>query len=91
VNMFVDSKCDAILLRDVVGPQLYCRACHHLTYEIDGKRCAWCKSQSIGVQPRILGRTRPMGPITEPEDREPTKHRRLREGFAILHANEGDQ
>jgi hypothetical protein len=88
--MFVDAESDAVLIRDVFGPQCYCRACFHMTYLVDGDRCAWCKSTSTGIQPHLVMPRRAMGMIPEPEDRQPTKHQRLREGFARLHGEVTD-
>jgi hypothetical protein len=82
--VFIDAEADGILIRDVFGPQIYCRGCHHYTYLVDGGRCAWCKSTGTGGQVGLVRKTRAMGPIREPEDREPTKHQRLKEGFAML-------
>lgn len=82
--MFVDLETDVVLIRDVFGPQWYCRNCFHLTYPSGERICAWCKSPNIGPQPSILGPTQAMGGISEPEDREPTKHRRLKDGFWLL-------
>ena len=111
--MFVDLECDALLIRDLLGPFLYCRNCNHYTYpwsfiynrrllrceisppyavtykrEGDLLLCEWCKSADIGGQPKLIEHVRCMGSITEPEDREPTKHQKLKEGFALLHAAE---
>jgi hypothetical protein len=63
---------------------LYCRNCSHMTRAIGVGVCLWCKSPNIGVQPELLGPTRAMGPITDPSDKEPTKHQRFKEGFALL-------
>jgi hypothetical protein len=81
--MFIDSECDGVLIRDVFGPQVYCRGCGHYTYAMDGNRCAWCKGLNIGVHPCLISGRRHMGPIQDLE-RKPTKHQRLREGFAML-------
>lgn len=68
----------------------FCRNCWHITEPIgDPAICRWCHSPNIGVQPAILGPTRAMGHITEPEDKEPTKHQRLKEGFALLRDDYG--
>lgn len=85
--MFIDLETDAILLRDVFGPQCFCRDCHHYTYATGAekaKRCAWCGSPNIGGQPALLGPTKAQGQV-EPPQRPPTKHQRLRLGFAWLH------
>ena len=86
--MFVDVQYDGLLIRDVFGPTRYCSACQHFTYEIDGGRCCWCKSGWVGAAPQMLERKRAMGFIPEPADKEPTKHQRLKEGFAMLHSGE---
>lgn len=62
----------------------FCRNCWHMTKPIGIGVCLWCKSPNIGTQSQLLRRTRAMGNITEPEDREPTKHQRLKEGFGLL-------
>lgn len=61
----------------------YCRACHHMTTIVDGYRCAWCKSQDVGIQPRLISGIPHMGPMQE-EERKPTKHQRLKEGFSLI-------
>jgi len=83
-RVFIDNECDGILIRDVCGPQVYCRSCGHYTWAVDGnRRCAWCKSLAIGGQPCLLKHVRAMGPIQDAE-RPRTKHQRLVEGFALL-------
>ena len=63
----------------------YCRNCCHITKPVgDPAICMHCKSLNIGFQPRLLIPRRAMGIITEPADREPTKHQRLKDGFALL-------
>jgi len=71
------------------GLEHYCSNCHHMTQPIgDPDICRWCHSPAVGLAPQPLVKQRAMGPITEPEDKEPTKHQRLKEGFALLHAAE---
>ena len=74
-------------MRDSTADQLewFCRACSHLTKYVGAGVCEHCGSSKIGVQADFLRKTRAMGPITEPDDKNPTKHQRLKEGFAILH------
>jgi hypothetical protein len=62
----------------------FCRNCWHMTKPIGVGVCLWCKSLDISEQPKTVVSRRAMGVIPEPEDREPTKHQRLQEGFAIL-------
>lgn len=68
----------------------FCRNCSHMTIP-DGPPliCCWCHSPNIGINPELCGPTRAMGSITEPEDRQPTKHQRLKEGFALLRDDYG--
>ena len=85
--MFVDAESDGILIRDVFGPQVYCRTCGHYTYPVEGNRCAWCKSTAIGGSPALVRHVRFMSAI---KDSEPlrTKHQRLKEGFSMLRSAE---
>jgi len=69
-----------------VSLDYYCRDCHHLTDSVDGN-CMWCNSPSIGIQSHLCQPRRAMGPITEPDDNPPTKHQRLKDGFAMLNGN----
>lgn len=65
----------------------FCWNCHHMTEPIGVGVCRWCKSPKIGTANHPAGplaQSRHMGRIAEPEDREPTKHQRLRDGFSML-------
>lgn len=50
--------------------------------------CPFCGSQKVRQAGDVLRKTRVMGPITDPSDRQPTKHQRLKEGFAMLRGAE---
>jgi hypothetical protein len=70
----------------------FCWNCHHMTHSVGAGICAWCKSPRIGTA------NHPAGPIPQSrrtgrflryeESKQPTKHQRLMEGFALLHKYE---
>jgi hypothetical protein len=69
----------------------FCRNCSHMTRPIGVGVCLFCKSPNIGIHQHTgpIPQSRAMGIIPEPEDREPTKHQRLKAGFAILEGEWG--